>query len=71
MRATLMKKLRSFRLNDEGVTLVEYGIALVLAVVVGTTALLGLAGDVEASMDSACNVLQTNTATGAIGTAGC
>ena len=36
MRATLMKKLRSFRHDEEGVTLVEYGIALVLAVTVGT-----------------------------------
>ena len=71
MRATLMKKLRSFRSDEEGVTLVEYGTALVLAVVVGTATLTGLAGDVQVSMDNACNVLQTNTATGAVGTAGC
>lgn len=62
MRATLMKKLRSFRSNDEGVTLVEYGIALVLAVTVGTSTLLLLAGDVTGQMDKAC-VAITGTGT--------
>lgn len=57
MRATLMKKLRSFRRDEEGVTLVEYGIALVLAVTVGTATLVGLAGDVQGEMDAACNVM--------------
>ena len=42
-----------FRHNDEGVTLVEYGIALALAVAVGTTALGLLGGAVSGQMDSA------------------
>jgi len=57
MRASLMKKLRSFRGDEEGVTLVEYGVALVLAVTVGTVTLTGLATDVQGEMDSACNVM--------------
>ena len=57
MRATLMKKLRSFRRDEEGVTLVEYGIALILAVTVGTVTLTGLANDVKGEMDGACNVM--------------
>lgn len=57
MRATLMKKLRSFHSNDEGVTLVEYGIALVLAVTLGTGALAGLATVVGGQMDSACTTM--------------
>ena len=68
MRATLMKKLRSFRRDEEGVTLVEYGIALVLAVVVGTSTLSLLAQDVEGQMDAACNVMNS---TGTVGTGGC
>ena len=47
----MLKFLSSFRRDEKGVTLVEYGIALVLAVVVGTTA-LGLLGEaVDAQMD--------------------
>lgn len=53
MRATLMKKLRSFRSDEEGVTLVEYGIALILAVTVGTTALVTLGTDVNTKMGEA------------------
>lgn len=68
MRATLMKKLRSFRSDEEGVTLVEYGIALVLAVVVGTSTLGLLASDVTRQMDAACDVINT---TGAVATGGC
>ncbi|PKP73563.1 MAG: hypothetical protein CVT84_12935 [Alphaproteobacteria bacterium HGW-Alphaproteobacteria-6] len=64
MRISLMKKLRSFRSNDEGVTLVEYGIALVLAVTVGTSTLLLLAGDVTGQMDAACDAINATTATG-------
>lgn len=57
MRATLMKKLRSFRRNEDGVTLVEYGIALTLAVVVGATALSNLANNVDGEMTDACTVM--------------
>ena len=36
-------------------TLVEYGIALILAVTVGVTVLGGLASDVNLQMDAACD----------------
>lgn len=58
MRSALMKKLRSFRSSDEGVTLVEYGIGLTLAVIVGTSALLNLGDNVEASMVDSCTVIK-------------
>lgn len=62
MRATLMKKLRSFRSNDEGVTLVEYGIALILAVGVGTVALTNLSTAVGDKMTDAKDCIDgTNT----------
>lgn len=38
MRTQLSQLLRRFARDDRGVTLVEYGIALILAIAVGTTA---------------------------------
>ena len=61
MRTALLNTFARFRKDEKGVTLVEYGIALVLAVSVGTLALAGLAGGVDARMDGACGVL-TGTA---------
>jgi pilus assembly protein Flp/PilA len=66
----LLKTFARLRRDEKGVTLVEYGIALVLAVVVGTTALVGLANDIDGRMDGACNVL-TTTAAGVVGAGGC
>ena len=63
MRTTFMNKLRSFGRNDEGVTLVEYGVALVLAVTVGTGALTLMGGDIGANMDRACNAMNSANAT--------
>ncbi len=53
MRDVLLKKWIAFRHCDEGVTLVEYGIAIALAILVGTTALSLLAGDITGSMGAA------------------
>ena len=58
MRATILKLLGRFRRDDAGVTLVEYGIALTLAVIVGTAALTILAGDVTGEMTQASGVMQ-------------
>ena len=63
MRASLMKKLRSFGRNDEGVTLVEYGVALILAVAVGATVIGNMGTKVTGQMDKACNAM-TGTTTG-------
>jgi pilus assembly protein Flp/PilA len=46
-----------FKHDDEGVTLVEYGIALTLAVIVGTTALGLLGAAVSGKMDDATALL--------------
>ncbi|PWK56849.1 Flp family type IVb pilin [Silicimonas algicola] len=43
-----------FRKSEDGATLVEYGVALILAIVVGGTALLALGGDVSEVMGNAC-----------------
>ena len=48
-----------FLKEESGATLVEYGVALVLAVVVGGVALTSLAGDVSAQMGEAEVVLET------------
>ncbi|MEZ5759707.1 MAG: Flp family type IVb pilin [Paracoccaceae bacterium] len=55
MRDALTKLFARFRKDEEGVTLVEYGIALILAVTVGVTVLGGLASDVNLQMDAACD----------------
>ena len=64
MRDALTKLFARFRKDEEGVTLVEYGIALILAVTVGVTVLSGLAKDVEAQMDAACSQMNGTATTG-------
>jgi Flp pilus assembly pilin Flp len=53
MRTQLSQLLRRFARDDRGVTLVEYGIALILAIAVGTTALANLGGEVSTQMGDA------------------
>ncbi len=50
MNDALLKLWIRFRHDDEGVTLVEYGIAIALAVAVGTGALLTLGGQINTSL---------------------
>lgn len=45
------------RRNEAGATLVEYGIAIILAVVVGTVGLLGLGGSINGNLQAASNEL--------------
>ena len=51
-----------FRRDEDGATLVEYGIALTLAILVGGTALTQLGNDVSASMSSASSALPAQAA---------
>ncbi len=69
MRDALTKLFARFRKDEEGVTLVEYGIALILAVTVGVTVLGGLAGEVNGQLSEACN--QMNGTGTTPGTGGC
>lgn len=62
MRNALITTWTRFRHSDEGVTLVEYGIALILAIVVGGVALTNLGGSVSGQMDAASGLM---TGTGA------
>ncbi len=55
----LKNKFASFRSNDDGATLVEYGIALTLAITLGTGALVALSGNVGTSMTDAGAALPT------------
>jgi Flp pilus assembly pilin Flp len=60
-----MKTLfKTFLRNDSGAALVEYGIALLVVILVGTGTLIALAGNVNLSFG------QANTAAGAAVTAG-
>ena len=48
-----LKIFKNFLRNDSGATLVEYGIALVLAVIVGTVGLIAMAGQINGNLDAA------------------
>ncbi|GGL58158.1 hypothetical protein GCM10011392_10740 [Wenxinia marina] len=48
-----MKLISKFRRDEKGVTLVEYGIALILAIMVGGTLLATLAGQVGTNLTQA------------------
>ncbi|MBY6139532.1 hypothetical protein KUV26_08820 [Leisingera daeponensis] len=50
MTAYLKTMLSKLRRDERGVTLVEYGIAIALAVGVGTAALTALSGDITTAM---------------------
>ncbi|MGI9390172.1 MAG: Flp family type IVb pilin [Boseongicola sp.] len=47
----------NFRKSESGATLVEYGVALILAIVLGATALSNLAGDVSVQMGQASDAM--------------
>ncbi|MBT0957523.1 Flp family type IVb pilin [Alphaproteobacteria bacterium KMM 3653] len=60
MKTQLKALFARFRDCDEGATLVEYGIALGLAIGVGTLAISTLSSDVTAEFTSASTVLKAN-----------
>ncbi len=53
MNDALLKLFIRFRHDDSGVTLVEYGIAIALAVGLGTLALTTLSGEIGSAMGAA------------------
>ena len=57
MRNTLKGLFGRFSRDEKGATLVEYGVAVVLAVVVGTGGLIFMANQVNNNMDSAQNAM--------------
>ena len=54
----IMNTLRALKSCDAGATLVEYGIAIVLAVLVGVGGLTLLAGEINTQMGDAQAVMQ-------------
>lgn len=63
----LQQLWNTFRNDDKGVTLVEYGVAVALAVLVGTTALSFLADDIDEAMGAAGDVMPDAADAGAGG----
>ncbi len=57
MLSKLTSLFARFSRDEKGVTLVEYGIALILAIAVGTTALTGLGGAVNDKMNAATDCM--------------
>lgn len=60
----MKKMLKTFWRDESGAALVEYGIALLVVILVGTTALVGLANDTQTQFTRA------EAATTAVNTAG-
>ena len=57
--------MRKFFRNEDGATLVEYGVALIMAITVGGSALIALGNQTGTNMNSACEVLQADGAVSA------
>ena len=53
MRSTFKNLMGKFARSESGATLVEYGIAVVLAVIVGTGGLILMANQVNGNMETA------------------
>ena len=53
MRFTIKNLVKRLARDERGATLVEYGIAVVLAVIVGTGGLIALAGQVNGNLETA------------------
>ena len=53
----MRKFFQNFRKSESGATLVEYGVALIVAIVVGGIALTNLADATSLSMETASTVL--------------
>lgn len=51
-------RIKKFVRDEKGVTLVEYGIALVLAILVGAALLTGLGGEVNTQLGEAQATMQ-------------
>lgn len=61
MRSTFKALTARFSRDEEGATLVEYGIAVVLAVVVGTGSLIVMANQVNGNMGTAQQAMVPNS----------
>ncbi len=61
MRNALLNTFSRLRSDEKGVTLVEYGIAIVLAIVVGTTALMALSAQINTNLGDAVTAMQDRT----------
>ncbi|SMX22041.1 Flp family type IVb pilin [Boseongicola aestuarii] len=49
--------MKYFYNNESGATLVEYGVALILAIIVGGVALSNLAGETSENLVDACGAM--------------
>jgi len=71
MRSTLKTLTARFAKSESGATLVEYGIAVVLAVIVGTGGLIAMANQVNGNMGSATTAMTPENCTTVDGTTTC
>lgn len=53
----VLRVAKNFVFEDSGATLVEYGVALILAIIVGGTALSQLAGETTGNMNETTSAI--------------
>ena len=58
----MRKLIANFRKDESGATLVEYGVALLIAIVVGGTGLITLANTTAANVDEGNCIAEARTA---------
>lgn len=56
MKNTILKTMQRFVKDDSGASMVEYGVALLVIVTIGTAAMVTLGGAVAANLTTACAV---------------
>ena len=59
MTFNLIKTVKHFSKDECGASMVEYGVALMIVVTIGTTAMSVLGGGVSAQVTSACATIGT------------
>ncbi len=62
MRKFCNELVRKFRHEEAGTTLVEYGVALIVALIVGGSAMALLADNTTVNINTACGSLVTTVA---------
>ena len=69
MLTNLKTILGRFRKDEEGLTLVEYGIGAILGVTVGAIALTGLGAEINNELSQADGIMERSVTGQALGTA--
>jgi len=60
MNEMLISKLKTFLKNEDGASMVEYAVALLVVTAIGVTAMSNLGAEVKGNVDTACNTIDAD-----------